>query len=131
VAKRKISGGDFIAGVFASLRSGTAMNPLATQGHVNRAHDARVAKAAAQLAIEGATNNAVKYWLQRINTQPGRRVQYSDQDVTVKVTSGWSRRDHRVTTDIIVADRHNREEHLHIVLDEFGNELINEWRRNH
>jgi hypothetical protein len=44
MARRKITFGDWLRGAGASLRNGTAMNPLATQRLVNAAHDERVAR---------------------------------------------------------------------------------------
>lgn len=60
-----------------------------------------------------------------------RQVQYEDGDFKVIVKSGHDRRHNCIVTDIIIADKHNKREHYHIVVDQKGNELISEWRINH
>lgn len=60
-----------------------------------------------------------------------REIQFQDRQYTVKVHVGFSR-DHRAnTTDVIVAVRHNSDEHFHLVIDEYGNVVFSEWRKNH
>jgi len=52
-------------------------------------------------------------------------------DVYVKVKSGWSRDRYMPVTDVIVKDKTRPGVHYHLVLDENGNELIAEWRKDH
>lgn len=61
-----------------------------------------------------------------------RTEQYRDSNVRVTVKNNWNRDSHTWTTDIIVAPRDRSiKQHLHIVFDEWGNEIVNEWRDNH
>lgn len=59
------------------------------------------------------------------------RVQDSNDFCKVKVRSGWSIERQCATTDCIISVRGIRDMHYHIVYDEYGTELISEWRRNH
>lgn len=58
--------------------------------------------------------------------------QYNGVDFTVKVQSGYDRDHVCYTTNILVIPRQNnpRGSHQHIVFDEHGNELFNQWREN-
>ena len=51
----------------------------------------------------------------------------------VKVKSGYHRDTDSIVTDFIIIDRAtNREEHLHLGIDEeTGEVLFEEWRKNH
>lgn len=74
----------------------------------------------------------VKRKLDRAATSP-RRKQYHDGTITVKVKSGYHRDTDSIVTDFIIIDRAtNREEHLHLGIDEeTGAVLFEEWRKNH
>ena len=74
----------------------------------------------------------VKRKLDRAATSP-RRKQYHDGTVTVKVKSGYHQDTDSIVTDFIIIDRAtNREEHLHLGIDEeTGAVLFEEWRKNH
>lgn len=65
--------------------------------------------------------------------QKGKRdIQYEDEGYKVKVTNGYSRDLDRYTTDIIIVPRFNNPygHHQHVIFDEYGNEIMNEWRTN-
>lgn len=69
---------------------------------------------------------AVDKYLEVANKGP-RQIVYQDSDLVIKTQSGWSR-DHRCkTTDILIFPRDNSGNRLHIVYDERGNEILNEW----
>lgn len=62
----------------------------------------------------------------------GHSTQYRDGDVQVEVVNGYSRDLDQYTTDIKIIHRDPRiTQHLHVVFDELGNEIVNEWRDNH
>lgn len=58
------------------------------------------------------------------------KLQYLDGDYRVEVKSGYSFDEGRLTTEVFIYPRHNnpRGSHQHVVIDEHGNELMNEWR---
>lgn len=66
------------------------------------------------------------------NVQPWREggVQNSNDLCVVKVRAGWSVNRELPTTDCIIYVRDIKGRHYHIVFDEYGNELISEWRQN-
>lgn len=62
----------------------------------------------------------------------GKSLQYEDGDVRVEVVNGYSQDTDEYTTDIKVIHRDSRvTEHLHVIYDEQGKEIMNEWRPNH
>lgn len=63
--------------------------------------------------------------------EKGRRLQYSEGSISVEVKSGYDRRHHCVTTDILVID-HTPEKgrHLHLVIDEDGKEIYRHTKNN-
>jgi hypothetical protein len=65
----------------------------------------------------------------RAQTGP-RHVQHRDNDVTVKVQSGYSVDQGVPTSDFIIAP-HGSDEHVHHVLDEWGNPIYDDWNQNH
>lgn len=132
MVRTRASFGDFLRGSLASLRSGTIANPFATTQYVNAARDQRLAAQLGRSAVRGMTDNAVDAWLEAINKQPGRRkVQYSSTDGKVRVKSGWSRDYRQATTDIIVGDADDRENHLHVIILDDGRVIHQAWTHNH
>ena len=81
-------------------------------------------------AIDGATDKAIRKFLEKANSEK-RGIQFKDDDVVVKVKSGWSMRYRCPATDIIVADRHDRTGHYHYVVTDDGRIDIDDWRENH
>ncbi|MDO4871949.1 MAG: hypothetical protein Q4A27_00750 [bacterium] len=64
--------------------------------------------------------------------EKGRRLQYVDDGVEVQIRSGYDRRHHCITTDILVIDRSSNDGlRLHLVLDESGNELHRHTKNKH
>ena len=60
-----------------------------------------------------------------------KQIQYEDGNYKVKVKAGHSHKKGCTTTDIIIADRHNAGGyHHHIVLDDRGNVIIDEQRKD-
>jgi hypothetical protein len=83
--------------------------------------------------LEGLIAVAVRRAYQNNRTwraQGRREVQYEDGDFTVKVRSGYSRDSDADVTDIMIIPRHDnpRGSHQHVIIDEDGNEIMNEWR---
>ena len=126
MARRKITAGDWFKGAAQSIRSGNAMNPLATQKFINHAHDSRVARLGT-MATDGALGAAYR----EAKAQRGRDTQFESNGVKVLVKNGFSRRFNQYTTDIILIDPGRRGQHLHYVLDEAGNEIHKEWTADH
>ena len=58
-----------------------------------------------------------------------KQPQHLDPDVRVTVRNNWNRDHHVWTTDVIVAPRDHTGDRLHIVFDERGNEIVNEWHK--
>lgn len=67
------------------------------------------------------------------NAQPWEkdRFQSINDFCKVKVRAGWSKKKECPTTECIIYVADIRDKHYHIVFDEYGNELISEWRNNH
>lgn len=71
-------------------------------------------------------------WREGATKRGGHDKQYIDGDVKVLVVNGFSDDENEYTTDIKVIHRDpSIKQHLHVVFDEQGNELVNEWRDNH
>lgn len=105
---------------------------MATIQYVKLARDERLAAQLGRSAVRGATDNAVDYWLATVNRQPGRRkLQYTSDDVKVKVTAGYSRDYRQATTDVVIGDAADQENHYHLVILEDGRVITDEWRTNH
>ena len=60
-----------------------------------------------------------------------RMTQFEDSEFKVTVRAGYDRRHDCIVTDVLIFDKHNKKEHYHLVMDEYGNEFISEWRDNH
>ena len=61
----------------------------------------------------------------------GKAIQFEDDEVRVEVVNGYSRDYDQYTTDIKVMHRDSRaSHHLHVIYDERGREIMNEWRPN-
>jgi hypothetical protein len=58
-------------------------------------------------------------------------VQYRDDDVTVKVQSAYSVDLGVPTTDIQIYPRDGSGDHVHQVLDPYGEVIFDEWRERH
>jgi hypothetical protein len=62
----------------------------------------------------------------------GHDKQCVDGDVRVEVVNGYSRDHDQYTTDIKVFHRDpSIKQHLHVVFDERGRKIVNEWRDDH
>ncbi|MFA4052602.1 MULTISPECIES: hypothetical protein [Mycobacteroides] len=84
----------------------------------------RLGQAAADRALGEAYRHAKR--------QRGKRdFQFDHEGFKVKVTNGHDRRRNQYTTDIIIVDPRDRTGHWHFIVDEWGNEILNEWRDNH
>ena len=59
-----------------------------------------------------------------------RMTQYEDSEFKVTVRSGYDHRHDSIVTDVLIFDKHNKREHYHLIIDEYGNELFSEWRMN-
>ena len=59
--------------------------------------------------------------------QKGRDLQYEDDEVRVEVKNGWDKRHRRYVTDILIYPRDGSGDRYHVVIDEAGNELLNEY----
>lgn len=94
--------------------------PFDPHGPQNFHRDERVEREMAQLAMAA--------WARQHTTK--RQIQYTDGAYTVKAGSGYSRDRDAITTDVIIAERSNSAEHYHLVIDEFGNVVYSEWRKN-
>jgi hypothetical protein len=82
MGRRKITVGDWFRGAGASLRNGTAMNPLATQGLVNAAHDERMGQMREELMGTGSVGGD-RNW-----TPPVHGTTASGRPVTVSFGRG-------------------------------------------
>lgn len=62
--------------------------------------------------------------------QQGRDLQYEDEDCEVRVKMGYNRDHGCYVTDIIVKPKGDgwHGSHQHVIIDEQGNEIMNEWR---
>lgn len=78
-----------------------------------------------------ATDATLGHAYREAKAQRGRDVQFDSDGVKVLVKNGFSRRFNRYTTDIVLIDPGRAGEHLHIVLDEQGTEIHQEWTANH
>lgn len=66
--------------------------------------------------------------LKATSEQKGRDIQYVDDGCRVEVKSGYRRKNKAIVTDILVFDRTRKDGgHVHIVIDELGNVLHEEW----
>ncbi len=61
----------------------------------------------------------------------GYDVQSSNHDATVKVNAGTYRQTGEPQTDFIITEPGYPNDHQHIVLDQFGNEVYNQVNPNH
>jgi hypothetical protein len=63
--------------------------------------------------------------------QVGRNVQYRDGDLEVLVKVGYNADHDCYVTDIIVKPlgHGHHGSHQHVIIDERGNEIMNEWRK--
>ena len=78
------------------------------------------------------TSIAKDVYSNKILRGQSRESQFNDGTVTVKVKSGFHRSTSTPATDVIVIDRNNPNEHLHLILSENdGSVLFSEWRKNH
>jgi hypothetical protein len=96
-------------------------DPFDPHGTQNFQRDERVEREMARLAMNA--------WARRETT--GRQIQYQDGNYTIKVGSGYSRNRDAITTDVIIAERNASDEHYHLVIDDRGNVVFSEWRKNH
>lgn len=96
-------------------------DPFDSHGAQNFQRDEATERRMARVAMDA--------WARRQTTP--REVQYQDGGYTVKVKSGHSRRYDAITTDVIIAERTGSDEHYHLVIDDRGNTLFSEWRKNH
>lgn len=96
-------------------------DPFDPHGSQNFQRDERVEREMSRVAMNA--------WARQQTTK--RQVQYSDGDYVVKAGSGYSRDRDAITTDIIIAERGNSKEHYHLVIDDLGNVVFSEWRKNH
>jgi hypothetical protein len=71
---------------------------------------------------------AIERWSREQTTS--RKVQHEDDEFKVSVKSGFDRSHDRVVTDVVVADKLNKDEHFHLVIDEMGRELFADWQAN-
>ncbi len=70
-------------------------------------------------------------WREGSAKRGGHDKQYIDGDVKVLVVNGYSDDTDEYTTDIKIIHRDRRiTQHLHVVFDEQGNEIVNEWNDN-
>jgi hypothetical protein len=67
-----------------------------------------------------------KMWKQQQHRGP-QHVQHRDEDVVVKVRSDYSRNYDSLTTDVQVYPRDGTGDHIHHVLDEYGNVIHDAW----
>ncbi|WP_100485554.1 hypothetical protein [Mycobacteroides abscessus] len=58
-------------------------------------------------------------------------IQFDHEGFRVKVKNGYDRKSGQYTTDIIIIDPRDLTGHWHFVVDEWGNEIVDEWRDNH
>ena len=94
-----------------------------SQAQANR----RLANSLSEDALHDAARRAIARW----NTQKGRDVQYVDDDISVKVKSGYHGKTGQITTDFILYDRRDPNGlHLHLVVDESGNVLHEAMKTN-
>jgi hypothetical protein len=96
-------------------------NPHGEHGAQNFERDERVEREMARLAMDA--------WARQQTDK--REIQYQDGNFTVKVRSGYSRNRDAMTTDVIIAERSSSSEHYHLVIDDYGNVVFSEWRKNH
>ena len=124
---RKTTFGDFVSGYVGSFRQGTFRNPFAVKRNINAARDERLGR----MAVAAATGKAVDKWLLKVN-RTDREIQYTTADANIKVSSGWSRDLRQPVTDIVVKPKHgNTKEHLHVVIDQYGNTIYEQWNDDH
>lgn len=92
-------------------------------GRKEEARRAALGQQAADAALGAAYREA--------KAQRGRDTQFESHGIKVRVKNGYSRRFDRYTTDIVLIDPRRPSEHLHLVLDDNGNEIHNQWTKNH
>jgi hypothetical protein len=95
-------------------------DPHDSHGAQNFQHDERIERHMSRLAMDA--------WARRQTTK--REIQFADGEYVVKAGSGHSATRDAVTTDVIIAERSNPNEHYHIVIDDLGNVVFSEWREN-
>lgn len=61
----------------------------------------------------------------------GYGYQDHNEDTYAKVREGYSNDQQCPTTESIVGDRSDQQGHQHIVFNEAGNEIYNQYRQNH
>lgn len=96
-------------------------DPLDPHGAQNHQRDPRIEQEMARLAMDA--------WARQQTTK--RQIQYQDGNYTVKAGSGYSRDRDSITTDFIIAERNGSDEHYHLIIDDRGNVIFSEWRKNH
>jgi len=79
--------------------------------------------------ICGPNNDPCSFCRERAARGP-EAVQYRDDDVTVRVRSGYSRDHDSVTSDFIIAPD-GSDEHKHLGISEEGDTLFDKWNPNH
>lgn len=113
------------------VRGGMKYGFSTSAGHNARAMKAARAERESRLGQE-ATDRTLGSAYREAKKQRGKRdIQFEQDGYIVRVTNGRDRRTNKYTTDIIIIDPEDRTGHWHFVVDEFGTELINEWRLNH
>ena len=80
-------------------------------------------------ATRAMAQMAMNQWAKTQRTP--RMTQYEDSEFKVDVRSGYDRDHDSIVTDVLIYDKHNKREHYHLVIDEYGRELFSEWRINH
>lgn len=104
-----------------------------TSGMMRKGPNYVAKQRAARAQLEGLMAVAIRRAYQDFRTEQarGRReLQYRDGDLEVRVRSDYNRDHDCDVTDIVVIPRHDnpRGSHQHVIIDENGNELMNEWR---
>jgi len=61
----------------------------------------------------------------------GRDYQHQDDDTYVKVGAGYSRDQGVPTSDFIIGDRNDPNGHQHVVINDSGDEIYNQYNQNH
>ena len=64
----------------------------------------------------------------RASAESGREEVIEENGITLKIKNGFDHRSGELTTDILVFDKDDNSGHWHLVVDERGKLIINEWR---
>lgn len=145
---------DNLRGALRARARGDGTGPAAIRQAADEIKNERMARAMGRTASEGAAaearriehqnrllgDKALKHEdalaiarrLHKIHQKHhGRKlVQYEDAGVKVKVSGGYDTVRDVYTTDFIIADPGLDNQHWHIVLDEYGNEIMHEPRND-